>query len=131
MDQKLVVKEALTEGMIEGELRLIKKLDSESWHPESAFWYFDDETNQWRLFLASVNVERKGPRDAYTRIARALDDEKITEFGLDSISAVPPRNVLVRTLKAIKVPGLQKNIRVQRNAFNGHFIADALLYRSE
>src|SRR5437868_1485454 len=104
MDQKVLVKESLTQEMTSAAMRLITFLDAHNWSPDAAFWYFNEEENQWRLYLASPRVKTEGPRRAYEKIASGLQKEGITEFDLDDISAISTNDELPRALK--------KNVRL-------------------
>src|SRR4051812_31819719 len=101
MDQNVLVKESLTQGMSAAGQRLISYLDAHDWSPDAAFWYFDSDGNRWRLYLASRKVETDGPRRAYEKIADGIQHERITDFDLDDVSAVSINDELPRALKKL------------------------------
>jgi hypothetical protein len=73
MVEDLVVKENLTEEMIEVGETLLDLLDAEQ-HIKvtAAFWLFFLEDSNWQLILASPQVHILGPRQTYKLILSAL-----------------------------------------------------------
>jgi len=72
MAENTVVKEQLTDGMIEAGAELTRKLDELGLPLTAAYWYFMPETNEWRLLFASPEVSAKGPRSVYSKIDNAV-----------------------------------------------------------
>ncbi len=128
-----MVKEQLTDVMIDVGAKLTSKLDEIGLPVTAALWLFVPDLNEWRLLFASPEVSSKGPRTVYEKIRHALDD-----LGADG-SAVPLSIIgvldadadLVRLLKvAVRTgPGVSR-VRFSKNVINGHFIDDALIYRA-
>jgi hypothetical protein len=130
--EDVVVKEQLTADMIEAGAEVTKALDNTGVPVSAAFWFFEPEINEWRLFFASPEVPTNGPRKFYERIQLALDQlaSKGAAAPLSTIGLLDPNSELVQLLKAaIRTgPGINR-IRFSKNAINGHFIEDALIYR--
>lgn len=131
MAESAVVKEQLTDAMVEAGAELTKKLDEIGLHVTSALWLFMPELNEWRLLFASPEVSASGPRDVYEKIRQAINQlgEKATAVPLSVIGVLDPNDDLVRLLKGgIQIVGA-KWIRFSKNVINGQFIDDALIYR--
>jgi len=108
-------------------------LDKNDAQIKSAFWFFNPEKKMWRLILASPLVSTEGPRLFYKRILNATkelgDDELIC---LHDITASTMSNKIVQLIKtavATKNNDIS-DIRYSKNAVNGTFIEDSLIYRS-
>ena len=52
MAKEILVRENLTDDMIEGGGIITKLLDEESLNPTASFWYFFPEEKRWRLMIA-------------------------------------------------------------------------------
>ena len=133
MAENTVVKEQLTDLMIDAGAELTAKLDEIGLSITAALWLFAPELNEWRLVFASPEVGTKGPRKVYEQIARAVNElgEKAAAVPLSIIAVVESDGDLARMFKtAIRTgPGLSR-IRFSKNVINGHFIDDALIYRA-
>jgi hypothetical protein len=70
--EDVVVKEHLSENLIEAGVVLTHALDETEWPVTAALWLFFSESNQWRLIFASPTVNKEGPRNAYKHIQNAL-----------------------------------------------------------
>jgi len=111
---------------------LIKSLDRAQFHVHSAFWFFNSESEQWRLMIASELVDDLGPKIAYTQIKSVIDDlEPSIGIELQNISVISPSNILIKILgSAIKTsPTDIKGIRLSRNTIGNSFIEDVYIYR--
>lgn len=132
MVEEVVVKEALTNEMIEAGAELTRCLDGAHFAVSASLWSYLPDSNSWRLIIASSVAKISGPRKAYRKIQSVLNkirDEEPT-ITLSNISVVEPKDRLVTLLKfAIKtVPGIS-GIRFSRNAIDGQFIEDVYVYR--
>lgn len=133
MAENTVVKEQLTDAMIEAGAKLTSKLDEMGVPVTAALWLFVPDLNEWRLVFASPDVSSKGPRMFYEKIKSGVD-----QLGAEG-SAVPLSIIgvldvdadLVRLLKgAVRTgPGVSR-VRFSKDVINGHFIDDALIYRA-
>ncbi len=132
MAENTVVKEQLTEEMVEAGAQLTSKLDEMGLPIAAALWFFAPDINEWRLLFASTEVSTKGPRDVYERIQsaiRALGD-KASAAPLSVIGVVEADYPLVNLLRIVVQTGAGvSRIRFSKNVINGHFVDDALIYR--
>ena len=133
MAQNTVLKEALTDAMIEAGAQLIRKLEEMGVPITSALWLLDTEINEWRLLLASTVVAEAGPTTMYrkVRLAREQLDERASEVLFLAVSVAPEDADLIKRLRATVHTGADlERIRFHKNVADGHFIEDALIYRS-
>ena len=131
MAENTVVKEQLTDAMIEEGAQLTSKLDETGLPVTAAFWLYVTDLNEWRLVFASPEVSSNGPRAVYEKIRRAVAELGGEGIALSNIGVLDPDADLVRLLKfAVRTgPGVNR-IRFSKNVINGHFIDDALIYRA-
>ena len=132
MAENAVVKEQLTDAMIEAGAELTSKLDEIGLPVTAAFWFLVPDLNEWRLLFASQEVSTSGPRTVYEKIRRAVDElgTKSAPVPLSIIGVLDADADLVRLVKvAIRTGPGTGRIRFSKNVINGHFIDDALIYR--
>lgn len=133
MAENGVVKEQLTPEMIDAGAVLTKSLDDLGLPVQAAFWLFDAEINEWRLVIASSDAATKGPRAVYRSIQEAIDQlgASVAAVPFSAIRVVEPGAELVRLLgSAVRTGSGIVRVRFQKNVINGHFIDDALIYRT-
>lgn len=97
----------------------------------SAFWFYMEEIEEWRLILATPLFENEGPRAAYTKLLKNLGkyiEESSIPF--EALTIISPNDPLNRSLQsAIQTgPGIS-GIRFSGNVINGVLIKDSYLYR--
>ena len=133
MAENAVVKDQLTDAMIDGGAELTRKLDEVGLPITAAFWFFIPDSGEWRLLFASPDVSSKGPREVYEKIRLAIDQlgQNAAAVPLSSVGLLDQGDELVKALRALigSGPGISR-IRATKNVVNGHFIDDALIYRS-
>lgn len=132
MAEDIVVKDQLTSVMIDAGAELTQKLDELGLPVTAAVWFFMSEINEWRLLFASPEVSAKGPLAVYDRIRSAIDQlgGKASAVPLSAIGVIDADADLVRLLRiAVRTGSGINQIRFSKNAINGHFIEDALIYR--
>lgn len=132
MAENTVVKDQLTDAMIEAGAELTLKLDDAGLLTNAALWLFVPEINEWRLLFASPDVSAQGPRKVYERIRLVLEQlgDKASASPLSAIVLLDHNAELVKLLKtAIRTGSSVGRIRFSKNVINGHFIEDALIYR--
>ncbi len=133
MDQEVVVKEALSGGMIDAGAALIRQLDNDAWPVMGAFWYYLSDANRWRLFVASPKVGEEGPQDAYKQIHAALNrlGPSSAQLTLHDITAIDPSNPMVALFRMLVHTGQGgiAGFRFSGNVVNGRVIEDAYVYR--
>jgi hypothetical protein len=133
--ENIVVKDQLTDAMVDGGADLTRKLDELGLKTSAAFWFFMPDLNEWRLLFASSEVSAKGSRDVYRRIGRAIDalGRGTSAVPLSAVGLLENDADLLKALRrvvALTGPGLAR-LRISKSAVNGHFIDDVLVYRME
>jgi len=129
MAEEILVKEALTERMIDAGAELTTNLDRAQWPVVASFWLFDQENNRWRLVLASPRVLDDGPLASYRHINEVLRKTS-SPLPLESIAFVSPDDALVQAFRSVYRTNrdLERH-RAFRGAINGRYIDDAYVYR--
>jgi len=98
---------------------------------KAAFWLFLPESQEWRLFIATPLVDEKGPQAAYLDLRAALvaTTPSLLNLSLENISAVTPKNPMVKALLSIikKSPD-SADLRLTRSSLNGTYVEDAYIY---
>lgn len=131
MVEEVVVTESLSSKMIEAGAELVRRLDQMHFDVRSALWLYVSEVGTWRLIIASPEVKRGGPRNAYKKVQSALGEiQNEPKVGLEHISVVDSHDPLVSLLRTALTTGPRiSGVRFSRNTINGHFIEDAYIYR--
>ena len=136
MAEKILVKEMLTDAMIEAGAELIRKLDEAGMPPDVALWMFDPEVNEWRLLFSAPGIDTHGRRPMYDQIHVALDElgDRASALPGHAIGLLAPHAELVRSLKAgTRTGDGVARLRFKRNvpggSASGSYIDDALIYR--
>lgn len=131
MVENTVVKEQLTDAMVDAGAELTKKLEETGLPLSAALWNFDPEANKWRMVFASPDVATRGPLAVYTKIQQAVIDlkEKASAAPFSAIRLLDGDAELVKVLRqGVQTgPGLSR-IRLSRSAIRGRYIDDALIY---
>jgi hypothetical protein len=126
-----VDKAALVEAKIAAGRTLIEALDRRRFGVTSAFWYYDQDADDWILMISSPEIGRRGPIWAYSEIRSVLEVEGLrSELDLGEIKAVRDDDPIVGLLRsALRVPGIG-HLRFTRNVINGVYVPDAYIYRT-
>lgn len=132
MDKELVVRETLSEQMIDAGKKLIEWLDESQSNVQAAFWLYLPDEKTWELMLISPLVGTDGPRSFYKRILeankRAGESEPV--ISLHDIRVADTSNRLANLFNiAIPTGSGISGIRFSKNAINGTFIEDSYIYR--
>lgn len=132
MAENTVVKEQLTQEMIEAGAKLTDMLDAMKLPVVAALWLFMPEINEWRFLFSSPELSVSGPRKVYESVekARRALGEQAAAVPLSAIGLLDANDQLVHLLRvALQTAGGVSRIRFSKNVINGHFIEDALIYR--
>ncbi|MGZ5443670.1 MAG: hypothetical protein ACXW31_08625 [Thermoanaerobaculia bacterium] len=129
MAEETLVKDVLTDDMITSGLALTKTLEQVGWPVVASFWFYDWETNRWRLVLASPVVDEKGPTAAYGEVFAALDVTR-PAVSFESVWVVSPGDRSVRVLRSLSAEGRKLEGRHIQGLFEGGYIEDSYVYRA-
>jgi len=110
---------------------LLSKLDEIEFNVKAAFWFYVQDSEEWRLIIASPIVDKDGQKKAYETVQSQLQElNGCYELSLRNISLVSPGEKLIKALKSVfKLDKAISPIRFTRNVINGMFIEDAYIYR--
>jgi hypothetical protein len=124
-----MAKASLVEADIEAGRSLVKALDEARFRVQAALWLYLSEPGEWRLLVASPEVDERGPKKAYTHLQSVLAKPSV-RLSLKDVSLVSPHYDLIRLLsRAISTgPGIS-GIRFTANTVDNVFIEDAYIYR--
>src|SRR5436309_3542351 len=101
MVTEMVVKEVLTEQMISAGAELIGRLDEAGMVVSGALWFYEPDSNDWRLLIVSPEVRTKGLKAVYQEVQAVLravpGDQSLV--ALKDISVVDSSDPLISLLK--------------------------------
>lgn len=130
MAEETLVKEALTDEMIEAGKAIVENLDRRQFLIDAALWFYLTDQNQWRLLLATPEVHAEGPRKAYKRLLHSLRNAAVHGVSLDDVAVLDTQDPLIQLLRvALRTDRSITGQRFSRNTVNGQFIEDAYIYR--
>jgi hypothetical protein len=132
MAEETVVKEILTQEMIQAGAALTHRLDEAHLDVRAALWWYIPDKNLWRFVVASPAVRQDGPKKVYQQIHTILSkmSDKTWKIPLHDISVVEDSDPLIASLRTSM--GTKNGIlgrRFSRDTINGHFIEDAYIYK--
>ena len=132
MAEEAVVKEMLTQEMIQAGAALTRRLDEAHLEVGASLWLYMPDKNLWRLIVASPAVGQDGPKKVYQQIHTILSkmSDKTWKIPLHDISVVEDSDPLIASLRTSM--GTKNGIlgrRFSRDTINGHFIEDAYIYK--
>ncbi len=130
MDQEILVKGPLTKEMIREGKKFVRYVDELSdLDVHAYFWMYYAEADDWRLVIASPDVQTKGPLEVYKKLQAVF--AKIPEgrilMTLEDVTPLGTYNSVVKALKKTFKKS-QKGIRLKRYGLDGYFMEDGYLY---
>ena len=132
MAEEVVVREALTNEMIETGAELTRRLIAAQLSFNACLWLYLPESSKWRLMIGSPEVTRHGPRKVYRKVQSVLSEppEDLPRISLMDISVVEDNDPLISLLRrVVKTGDSVSGIRFSQSAINGQFIEDSYIYR--
>ena len=132
MDKELVVREVLSEQMVDAGAKLVERLDQSESNVQAALWLFLPEEKTWKMMIISPLVKTDGPRSFYKRILEANKKAEESEFiiSLNDVGVADTSIPLINLLRiAISTGSGIAGIRFSKNTINGAYIEDAYIYR--
>jgi hypothetical protein len=98
----------------------------------ASFWWFEPETADWSLVLASRLFRTAGPKKVYERVSRALAKIKqrlaSTSIQLSDVRVTSDRDPRVLAM-ASAITAEDTVTQISESMMNGVYVHDALLYR--
>jgi len=125
MDKAILVGPDLDSGK-----KLIQALDASGFEVKAAFWFYREESEEWRLYIATPLIKERGHREAYAKVLAELKKNHIDSIDLSKISVIDPSDGLVTVLSlAIATGPAITDISFNGNSVNGVYIRAAHIYR--
>jgi len=132
MAEETVVKEMLTQEMVQAGAEITRRLDEAHLEVRASLWLYMPDKNLWRLIVASPAVRHDGPKKVYQQIQTILSkmSDKTWKIPLHDISVVEDSDPLIVSLgTSIGTKDGISGRRFSRDTINGHFIEDAYIYK--
>ena len=132
MVEDVLVKEILTEDMLETGSALIQGLEETGLKVTAACWLYVPEANRWRLIIASPAVGTGGPKSVYQKVQAVLArlSPQRSKISLQEIRVVADTDPLILSLRQLRETGYElSGTRCSQTTIDGHFIEDAYIYR--
>lgn len=130
MAEEVVVKDQLTDSMMESGRILTRRLAETPLELECALGLYDLDSNQWKFVFSSPLVDKDSPLRVYEVVQEVLRGESLKKSGLKlrNITAVPSHDPLTKAIRsAFKVEGSFADIRFTRSGINNVFVEDSLI----
>ncbi|HSD58078.1 MAG TPA: hypothetical protein VLB04_07830 [Methanotrichaceae archaeon] len=121
MDKTVLVDKFINDGRI-----LIGALEKENFVIDTAMWFYSEETDEWKLVIATPLVDEIGPRETYRRIQAILEELPSLSITLTDITALRPSNSMIKALKSNI--GHSREISLKGTVFDGILINNAYIY---
>lgn len=102
MAETILLKEPLTDGMLEVGAKLIADLDQRNFPLVGALWLFDYENNRWDLLLATPMIDTDR-LEAIRRVAE-VEPTRSPHLPFDSVRVVSPRHEVIEGLSEKLTP---------------------------
>ena len=121
---------ALVDIDIDGGRSFIEALDAAGFPVTSAFWFFHEESEEWRLMVCTPVVDKEGPLKAYRSMHPVLAKLSNVTFRIDNIVASGVNDTLVKALRRVIRPGPEAaGVRLRRIVIGETSIHDSYIYR--
>lgn len=129
MVEEMVVRNILTEKMIEAGATLLRRLDQVGFPVHDAFWMYVPQLNVWRLMISSLRVKLDGPTKVYRKIQSVtarMPEPKVSIEDITVIDVESPPVSYIRGMFAVEGEG---PFRIQSIVINNFYVEDAYFYR--
>lgn len=137
MAEETLVKETLTQEMVDCGWEVIRALKNRSVELSACFWLYSAEINDWKLVLSFPEVEKDGPKKAYQTIQsviwpegyRMIDpDSLLFRLYLHDITVLSPSHPLVRSARSVTLGTESGGVRLKRGRLGDSFFDDVYVY---
>lgn len=127
MDNQVLVDRNIVEGK-----ELIEALDRRDLNIKAAMWFYFEESDEWKLLIATPMVDKKGTKEVYRLIQTVIGEmsESKTSVSFKDVLVLSPKDDPITLVgNVIRTgPGLS-GIRFTKNVINNKLIDDAYIYR--
>ncbi|MFZ0301136.1 MAG: hypothetical protein WAL75_00565 [Terracidiphilus sp.] len=109
---------------------VIKALDSAGKAPKVALWAKLPDYENWRLVLASDNLDQKSPTSGYSEINEAIRKARIPSYKQPAILLRPMDNPMIKALRRLFGDAADtRGMRLGGQTFGDKYLEDAFVYR--
>lgn len=125
-----MAEKALVEVDLSKSEKIVSALEEAGVRVAAALWVVFPEYDDWRLVLASRDLDTLSLGDAYLRVNRILKESGLTVWEIPTIFIMKTTDPFVRALR--KVFGKAKNaigMRLGGQVWGGRFVEDAYAYK--
>jgi hypothetical protein len=125
-----MVSGTLVSQYIDDGARFLRRLEEEGIPFSAAFWYFNPESEKWKLVIAAPVFDRSGPLQAYQILSSILPESSVG-FQLSDVTVLRSRDPLIRLLaQMVKTGPKEIDARwLPGNTVNFVTVGDAYIYR--
>ncbi len=111
--------------------KFVEALDASNFDYLAAFWLYQSEFDDWRLYIATPLVKKIGSKETYRLIQPILAKlQPPLDLSLSNITVISPDEPVVRVLRKVyHVDRGQRAVYVRRSMFEGVVIEGAIIYR--
>lgn len=126
MDKTILVGPDIEEGK-----KLLALLDQSDLEIASAFWYYRDESEVYRLAIVTPFFEKHGPRKTYEKIQKVIRNNPDVTISLSEVFPMGPNDPLNKGLRTLLTKGASdvSGERITQSVVDGIYIDDVYLYR--
>ena len=127
--------DALVDIQVTGAIELLRKLDDTGHGPSLAAWYYYDDANEWRLLIASSELDTllsKQEALAYRVIVSALTSLQQPSLGLSQLKIIGTTSPLAKAFSFLlkTAPNGIVQAHFTNMTLNGLFLKEVILLRS-
>jgi hypothetical protein len=124
-----MVAPALVEPKIDEGAKLIRQLDEAAFPVSAALWFYEEESGEWRLIIATPKYDELGVRDTLRLIQQVLVPRRGV-FDLPNIIVTSPGSRLIAGLRErLKSSADVLGTRVAGQVVGDTYVSDAYIYR--
>ena len=124
----------LVDKKLESGVELLTLLDEMDISVTTAFWLYDAEVDEWRLYLIMPMVETEGPAAAYEKLKGVLNRINTNDgpdlFLRDIVVEGPQSRIAALITRASKSGQNVIPVRLRHNIIDNILIDDVYIYRS-
>jgi hypothetical protein len=129
MAEEILVKEALTQEMVDSGWELIRAIKDKEVGLAACFWLYSSEVNDWKLAFAMPAVDTEGPSKAYGIIHSVIrPSDRLFQIYWGNIVALGPSSRMVQSVLTVPMDANSSGARFKRSRLGDSFFDDVYIY---
>ena len=127
MDNQVLVDRNIVEGK-----ELIEALDRRDLNIKAAMWFYFEESDEWKLLIATPMIDKKGTKEVYRIIQTVIGEmsESKTSVSFKDVLVLSPKDDPIKLVgNVIRTDTGLSGIRFTKNIINNKLVDDAYIYR--